>query len=284
MKYNIRKNWIDAFEALLKKPVIFTPFVIIGLLECLALELAYFSVRFPLAVVFAPIIKKFFGETFLHYPANLTILSKLFYSAQTGIYIFAGTLLTAVAVQVFVNIRTGHPVIIKAIVNSAAKKYVTFACYGVIYIVLMTVLERGEGFVLLKGSRYISRHFFSISPVIYSTLAVSALFFTFVIVQAFLVLTIPIIIVEKKPLFRAIIGSIAMGARNFIKIFCLIAVPYLFYLPVIMTDTFLNTIMDKTFPEISFYITLLNIVTAVFVDSFVIVSVTQFLLATKKTK
>ena len=97
-------------------------------------------------------------------------------------------------------------------------------------------------------------------------------------------LTIPIIITEKKALIKAIIGSMAVAARNFIRVFCLVLVPLLFYLPVIVMKTFLVAIMDKTIPEVSIYITLLGIVTSVFVDCFVIISVTQFLLDTKKAK
>ncbi|MDP3789263.1 MAG: hypothetical protein Q8R48_02550, partial [Candidatus Omnitrophota bacterium] len=70
MKYNIRKNWISTFEALSNNPVIFTPFIFIAFLECLVLEISYFSARFPLSSIFAPIIRKFFGEQFLHYPGN----------------------------------------------------------------------------------------------------------------------------------------------------------------------------------------------------------------------
>lgn len=284
MNYSIRKNWISTFEVLTKNPVIFTPFIFIAFLECFALEIAYFSARFPLSNVFAPIIRKFFGEPFLHYPGNLVLLPRLFYYGQIAIYIVVGAFLAASAVQIFVNIRTGHPVILKAIMKSTAKRYMSFVGYALIYIILMFILERGEGFALLKSARLISRHLFKISPQLYSMATAKFMFLTFAIVQTFLMLTIPIIITEKKALIKAIIGSIAVAARNFLKVFCLVLVPLLFYLPVIFMKTFLVAIMDKTIPEASVYITLLGIVTSVFVDCFVIISVTQFLLDTKKAK
>ncbi|MDD5136050.1 MAG: hypothetical protein PHN63_01735, partial [Candidatus Omnitrophica bacterium] len=143
MKYNIKKNWISTVEMLSKNRSIFGPFVIIGLIECLLLELSYFAARFPLSKVFGPIIKKFFGEAYLHYPMNLELVPKLFYTGQMAAYIFIGAFLTAVAVQMIVNIRTGHPVILKAIVKSTAKRYMTFVAYGLIYIVVMAILEKG---------------------------------------------------------------------------------------------------------------------------------------------
>lgn len=284
MRHNIRDNWINSFELLLKKPAIFTPFIIVAFFECLVLEIAYFSTRFPLNAIFGPIIKKFFGEAFVHYPDSLTIIPRLYYSGQVAVYVLAGVFLAAVAVQMVVNVRTGHPVIAKAIVNNTAKKYIAFAAFGVLYIVLMALLEKGEGFILLKGARFISRRFFVIGPEVYSILAAVALFLTFVIMQTLLVLTVPVIVIEKKGLFRAILGSVALGLRNFLKLFCLIVLPFFFYLPVILLNVFLPVIMNQTFPEISFYITLLSILLAVFIDCFVIVAVTQFLLNTKKTR
>lgn len=284
MRYGIRNNWISAYEVLLKKPVIFTPFIIIAFFECLVLEIACFSTRFPLATILNPIVKKFFGENFIHYPDSFIIIPKLFYPGQMLIYILAGTLLTAVAVQIVVNIRTSHPVIVKAIVNSTAKRYIAFVGYGLLYVIVMALIERGEGFILVKGTRFISRRFFMIGPELYSILTAAVLFFTFVIMQTLFVLTIPIMVIEKKGLFKAILESIVTGLRNFLKLFGLIVMPLFFYLPVILLNVFLVAIMYKTFPEVSFYITLLNIMLALFIDCFVMVIATQFLLGMKKAK
>ncbi len=284
MRYSIKSNWSSTFESLSKNSVLFTPFIIIAFLECLALELFFFSARTPLVLLFGPIIKKIFGEQFLHYPGNLVLLPRLFYYGQIVIYILAGAFLTAIAVKIFVNIRTGHPVILKAIIKGAGRRYLTFVGYGLIYIALIFILERGEGFAFLKFTRLISRHLFKISPQIYSIGAAKLLFFTFVIVQIFLALTIPIVITEKKALFKAILGSISIGMRHFLKVFCLVLVPLLLYLPLIFMKTFLVAIIDKTFPDISLYITFLGIVAAIFIDCFVMMSLTQFLLDTKKAK
>lgn len=284
MRYNIKKNWISTFEILSKNSVIFTPFILIAFLECLALEISYFCARFPLAAIFAPIIRKFFGEQFLHYPGNLVLLPKSFYYCQVAIYVLASAFLAAAAVQIFINIKTGHPVILKAIFKNTAKRYMSFVGFALIYMILMTLLEKGETFVLLKAARVISRHLFTISPQLYSVVSTVILFITFAIVQAFIILTIPIIVIEKKKLFRAILGSLSVACRNFIKVFSLVLVPLLFYLPTIFMKTFLTQIMDKTFSESGFYITLLGIISSLFIDCIVLVSLTQFLLDTKEVK
>lgn len=284
MKYDIKKNWINTFELILKNKIVLAPFVIIGLIECLMLELAYFSARTPLSGLFGPIIKKFFGEAYLHYPASLSMLPKLFYYGQTFVYIFISVFLAAVAVQMFVNIRAGLPVIASAIVKNTAKRYLAFIGYGLIYVVLMAVLEKTESFIFLKGMRFISRHMFKISPELYAAGTVSMLFFTFAVVQTFFVLTIPSIIIEKKSLFKALWSSLVKSTTNFVKVFFMVIVPLSFYLPSLIMGSFLDTMIDKTFPEIGFYITLLTIATAVAVDCFVLMVMTQFLLDTKKVK
>ena len=284
MKHNISNIWIRTFEALVKNPIVLMPFVVIAFLECLALELAYFSTRAPLAVVLGPIIRKFFGEASLHYPTNLVILPNLFYFGQVAVYILASTFLAAIAVQIFVNIRTNHPVIAKAIIKSTAKRYAAFIGYALVYIILMFILEKAEGFVFLKTVRLISRHLFKISSGLYFTLSSLILFLTFIIVQTLLILTIPVMVTEKQKLFKSIVTSLSISARNFIKIVSLILLPFLFYLPIMLLKTFLNAVMDKTFPEISFYVLMLGIVASIFIDSFAMMSVTQFLLDTKKDK
>ena len=115
-----------------------------------------------------------------------------------------------------------------AIVKNTAKRYMAFAGYGLAYIILMAVLDNAESFAFLKFARLFSRHIFKISPQVYSIGQANLLFLAFVIVQTFLMLTIPIIITEKKILFKAIAGSITIGGRNFLKVFCLVFIWILF--------------------------------------------------------
>ena len=105
MKYSITKNWMSSLELMAKRPVVMLPFIIIAFLEGIALELIYFATRFPLSAVANPIIRKFFGEPLIHYPGNLLILSKLFYYTQIVLFASIGTTLTAMAVNMFKNIK-----------------------------------------------------------------------------------------------------------------------------------------------------------------------------------
>jgi hypothetical protein len=284
MKINIDKIWLGSFNFIREHPVVLVPFIIIAFFETLILEIANFCTRKPLAMVFVPIVRKFFGEQFLHYPENFTLVPKLFNLGQIVIYILVSVFLTAVAVQIFFHIKNGSPIVRRAIVKNSAKKYMAFIGYGLIFILVMIIIERSEGFLFLKAAKVLSRHTLKMPAELFRVGSSLIMFFTNVISQVFLILTIPIIIIEKKKFLKAILGSIILGARNFLKVLWLILLPFFFYVPVFLAKTFMPIVMDKTFPEISFYVTLFGILISIFVDCFIIISAAQFLLETKKTK
>jgi hypothetical protein len=283
MKYKIRRNWSETFGIMAKNPIILMPFVFIAFLELLALEFIYFSSMVPLSYIANPIIRKFFGENFLHYPANLVILPRLFYYKQIAIYVVFGIFLTAVAVNIFKNIKGGLPVKAKAMVRNALKSYASLLIYAILLSVLVFALQKADTFVFSKAMRLLARLLpVSLAPV-YNIGFTLVLFLSNLIMQTFLITTIPIIVIERVSLLKALARSIMLGLRNFLTVFTLIFLPFFIYLPMIFLKSFSTQIMDKTFPEINLYITAAGIVITIFLDSFAIISVSQFLLDKKKS-
>ncbi len=283
MKYKIRKNWSETFGVMAKHPIILMPFVFVAFLELLALEFLYFFSRVPLSYIANPIIRKFFGEAFIHYPGNLAVLPRLFYYKQVAIYVIVGAFLTAVAVNIFKNIKGGLPVRAKAMVRNTLKSYMSLLIYAILISVLVFFLQKADTFVFTKAMRLLSRLLkISITPV-YNIGFTLFLFLSNLIMQTFLIATIPIIVIERVSLLKALARSIMLGLRNFLTIFTLIFLPFFIYLPVIFLKSFSTQIMDKTFPEISLCITIIGIITTIFLDSFAIIAVSQFLLDRKKS-
>jgi len=283
MKYKIRKNWSETFGVMAKNPIILMPFVLIAFLELLALEFLYFSSRVPLSYIANPIIRKFFGEAFIHYPGNLVVLPRLFYYKQVAIYVFVGAFLTAVAVNIFKNIKGGLPVRAKAMIRNTLKSYISLLVYAILISVLVFFVQKADTFVFTKAMRLLSRLLkISIMPV-YNIGFTLFLFLSNLMMQTFLIATIPIIVIERVSLLKAMARSIMLGLRNFLTIFALIFLPFFIYLPIILLKSFSTQIMDKTFPEISLYITVAGIVITIFLDSFAIIAVSQFLLDRKKS-
>ncbi|MFA5145931.1 MAG: hypothetical protein WC515_00910 [Candidatus Omnitrophota bacterium] len=276
MKYNIRKNWTETVELMAKNPRVLMPFIFIAFFEILALELIYFSPRWPISLVVDPIVKKFFGEGLTHYPAHLAILGKLFYYSQIFIYISVSVFLTAVTVQIFKNTKAGLPVITGAVIKNVAKRYFSFMAYGILFIALMMVIEKGSGFVFFKATRFISRLIPQIPIRVFGLASILGVFFLNVILQAFMISVVPLIVLANKPLVKAVVRSVTLAVKNFPTIIGLVLLPYLVYLPVVLLKSFSGAIMDKTVPESVVLVTVLGSVLSIFIDCFVILVAAQF--------
>jgi len=277
MQYSIKKNWLAAFDMMTKHPVIMLPFVFIAFLEALSLEIIFFSARSPISAVSGPVIKKFFGEGFLHYPADLMLLPRTFHFAQVLIYILAGVLLTAVSVDIFRNIKEGHAIKAKVLRNRALKRYASFFIYGVAAIALMSLNQRAGVFLYVKSAGFIADRIAGLPDFIYSGALLSMHFLMNVILQVFLVLTIPVIVLKNKSFLPAVFQSISLGLRNFFKIFVIILLPHLIYLPIIALRMNPAKLVDNSFPEMTALITMATILIAPFLDCFIITCAAQFL-------
>ncbi len=284
MKYNIINNWIETFELIKKRPVILFPFVIVAFLEGLAFELIYFFPRKPISFIANPIIGKFFGEAFLHYPGNIILLPRLSYYAQIVIYCLIGVLLAAISINIFKNVKSNLPLKTNALINNAVKNYLPFLVYGILMVALVFLLKKADFFILSRFFKLTARIAPNRTAQLYPYISPMFLFFTNVIMQVFLVLALPILVIEKKSLFKALGRSIYMGVRNFFSIFILIFVPFLIYLPISLLKSFQPALINKTFPEITLYVTGAGIILAMFIDCFVIICASQFLLDKSKTK
>jgi len=71
-----------SFNTLRSHPAILFPFAIAAFCELFALEIIFFMPRWPLSILFAPVIRTLWSEQFLHYPSNFLLMYKLFYYAQ----------------------------------------------------------------------------------------------------------------------------------------------------------------------------------------------------------
>ncbi len=277
-KYDIRKNWLETLDLIKEKPVVIMPFIIVAFLEALALELIYFSTRYPISLIANPITRKFFGEAFLHYPGNMVLLPRLFYYAQVVIYVSVGVFLTAISVNMFKNIKAGLPLKTNALVKNALKNYFSFFIYGLIIVILLFAIRKSGLFIFPKIVRLSMKLIPGIPEQVYYSCLTLSLFFINLIVQTFLILTVPIIVIDKNGLIKALVKSIYLAVRNFLNIFGLLLLPFLIYLPLTLLKSFSIELVDKTFPEINLYITLAGVIITVFLDSFIILCISEWLL------
>ncbi len=270
-------------DVIKRHPTVLMPFIIVAFFETMALEFIYFATRKPISIIAKPIIRKFFGEAFIHYPGNIIILQNLFYYAQVIIYIFALLSLCAMAINIFKNTREGLPVKVKALVKNIAGRYFSYFIYGIIAVLLVYILRKANSYISIKILHLVGKYVSQGIRNILSLMLSFSLFILNIIMQVFLVLTIPIIVLYKKPLLKALVMSISTGFRNFIVILSLISIPFVIYFPISILKSISTFVIDKTFPEMNVYITILGIIMSVFLDCFIFICATQFLLDTTRS-
>ena len=278
MAYSVKKNWILSFEFIWTKPVVILPFFIIAFLEGLALELLNFSAKKPISIIAGPIIRKFFGENALHYPGNILILPDLFYYAETAIYIFISVFLIAISINVFKNIRQDLPVKRYALIKNALKQYPSFIIFGIIMICLIVLLKNLNLLSFSKITSFGLRHLPGIPTQLYSIALLLCLFFSNCVLQVFLILTLPLMVIEKKSFLKALGESLYLAFRNFFSLFGLILLPYLVYFPVWLLKVESVKLAQKTFPEVILYIIGAGIIIGAVIDCFIFVCASQFIL------
>lgn len=282
MSFSIRKNWSSTFELIVSHPQLLIPFALIAFLEAIGLEILYFIPRNPFVNLMGPIIRKFYGEAFLHYPGNLYILPKLFYYAQIVVYVIAGVVLSAVTVNMVKNYRTKVAVNAKALANNAAKRYPAYLLFGILVIALSILIRRADTFLFHKSMIRAAAHFPQLVQKAGPIALMLTLFFAHVLLNTLMILTIPILVIKRSSLIRAVGESLHLGIRYFFTVFATILVPYALYLPVLFLKSFPVPIANQLFPEMVLVITAIGIVVSLFVECFIIVSITQLFMERSK--
>jgi len=277
-KISVKQVWLDAFEVITRHPIVLLPFFIVAFLELLALEFIVFIPRKPLSLLFEPIIKKFFGEMFMHYPFFMEKVPKIFYAAQILLYVVLGVALSGIAVNIVRNLKAKLPLKTNALIGNALRKYISFIIYGVIIVTLVHLVRRADTWAFGLLMRKAVQALPGLRTEIVSLAFALFFFITNVVLQIFFILTVPVIVIRNKFVVKALWESIVLGLKNFFGIGVMIGVPYLLYLPVSVLKAYSSQLGAKTLPEITIFIIAGGVVLAAFVDCFITVSAARFLL------
>jgi hypothetical protein len=278
MKYRIIRNWIESAELLTRKSYIVIPFLIWGLLEAVALECIYFFPGVPFGKFINPIVIKFYGEQYIHYPGNLAILPRLFSRTEQLIFILVGAFAVAVAIDLVVRVSRNIPRKPKDIVEDSLRRYISCFVYAILVVAAGIALKRYHPLVFEKTVqplfKYLPQGALRTTPFAFLV----SLLISRTIIKVFLILTIPLIVIKKRFLIIALFESIGNGLYHFFSLFILLLVPYLLYMPVLLLKSYQDKLVSMTFPEIVFHLTIVNIFVLKIVECFIIVCVTRFLL------
>lgn len=261
---NLYTGTLQAFK---KKPSVFTPFVIFAALEFLALMIIFLAPRMPLILVFGPPIRTFWGEKFLHYPANFLLLPKLASHSRMLLSIFAGSLLSGLAVSRLYEKPS----------KTAFKKYISLFLIVFIISILFYFSVKLIAILLTKYFMDHRRLLFlgarlwlgPISIVINLTLAL--------LIQAPFVYAIPALIAGEEKFIKAILKSFVFFKKHFVTTLALAGLPMLIYIPIVILNYNTSLLIYKFFPEVILFVSLSSIVvSSLIVDPLITISTALF--------
>ncbi|MFA5087609.1 MAG: hypothetical protein WC552_01080 [Candidatus Omnitrophota bacterium] len=275
----------QSINALVVNPIILFPFLTIAFFQLVILEILYFSTRFPLVAFFGPLIRRLWGEGYLHYPFNFAVLPMLFQFAQIPIYIFVSSFLIAVAMVMIAAINNDQNINFRSACRKAFPQYVHIVLAAIISFVIFYVLSKIYGVAIWRALKIGSKSgiFFMIKMIVLRGAPYFNLLMGVVITTLF-AFVLPIIVIEKKKILSALILNFKSLWRSWWFIFLVVLFPTLLYVPVLILRNNMPVIANTFFPGIKFLALILSVLFMVVIDGVVYTAITMFYLLKRENQ
>lgn len=264
-------------------PIILLPFFTTAFIQLLVLEIIYFSPRFPLSVFFGPLIKRLAGEAFMHYPYNFAIIPRVFQAIQIPIYIFISSFFIAAAVAIIAAVNNNQKITFAKACRQALSQYIHIVIAALISFSIFYGLNSVYGLVIRRAIqiRSVEGIFFIIKTVVLNAAPyINALIGIFV--TALFAFMFPVIIIEKKKIFAAIIWNFRTLWKSWWLMFFVVAAPMLLYLPVLVLRGGISTKMFVVLPAMRTLVLILSILVMCVIDAVVYTAITSYYLMKKE--
>ena len=272
---------------LFQNKAILYPFFLNLFVQLFILEILYFAPRYPLNVFFGPLIRKLWGESFLHFPMNFFLLPKLYQYAVIPVNIFLSSFFIAVAINIIVHINNDKKIYIRKIFKESLQYYVHVVVVAVIFFLLIGLLFAGYEAIYNRaamirseeGKFYlIKRLFMDGAPYFNVLLSVFA--------STVLAYVMPIIVIDNKKAFSAILLNFKVLWGSFWFTFFVILLPTLLYMPVLLLRNLfpLESALpiSNEFPEIRVVIMVFSILVMTIIDAIIYTTVSMYYLMRKE--
>lgn len=270
------KAYNTSLKSLKNHPALFLPFLIFAILEVIVLVIIYLAPRMPLRLILGPVIRTFWGERFLHYPVNFLLLPKLASLSRMALAVIFSSLLTGMAVALVFAVYNKKHLKLKEAFKSALKKYSSLFIVVLIFTLLFYFLVKLVIIVLV--SYFMAGHsrlLFLKAGLWMGPILLSINFMLALLIQSAFVYAIPLLIIEKQKLIKAVIGSFVLFKKLFIPTLILVGLPMLVYIPIIILNSKTAFLIDKVFPEFILLVSFLSIIiSSLVIDTIVTVSTT----------
>lgn len=225
--------------------LLWIPFITIVILELLFIAMIWLAPHPPFSKFFAPPIRFFFSDRFLHYPWHLWFLFYAMKHTHLVASLLLGAFMSGIAcVMVGQTHKNKQPSLREALVNKEVR-------YG--RVLLLWALTWGVARISIESLARFAPPSNWIIPIALTTT---------IVIQALLVYAIPVAVLQNLIWRKAILASIAETLRRPLSTLLVVALPSLsvIALSITVTPTRITTWMMNTTPEIVFAFILARLV------------------------
>lgn len=251
-----------------KNPVILLLFFVLAVIDYINLTALFLSHSFPFSKVLAPIIRRLWGDRFLHYPDNLFLLPKLFGYAHVLVLLTFGLFVTAVTIKLIQGDMTAKSKMSSLdAAGVALKKY-----FGMALIWLVSFFGmRGIG-------RLITDHMQDML-----LLQIIVFWVVFLIIQVLLSFLFPALVSAEKGFFKPVMDGIFSAVKNFWLLLKLLVVPVGLSVGMSFLKAFAPAFIHIN-PELILVVMIVSIAVSVAVDLFITTATAVSFLKIKGSK
>ncbi|MFH1459044.1 MAG: hypothetical protein ABIG64_01540 [Candidatus Omnitrophota bacterium] len=279
----IQRSWLGCFNLIFGKPVIVYPFLFISILELISILTLFLFIQPPLVKYINPIVLRFWGEKFLHYPLNLVLLSRLFSYLQLAVLVIFGTFATGMTINMSADYFLNNQFSFKKAVLATITKYVSLLIISLLIFFLLHQSQVLENRVLLKILNR-GRSFLGVGVEDWKTLFLVFSVVVSGIIQTIFIFIQPAIMIENKNFFLAIFRNLSFVMRNLFSALILTIIPLTVFIPVVLLKSNMIVLMNRLIPEIVFIILIAGVFISFFINLVITISITKAYLVIKNDK
>lgn len=236
-------------KTLTRYRAVLLPFFVFFLIESAALLLVYWFPRYPFVTIFGPPVKAFLGERFLHYPNNFLVLTKIHSISRFFLVIFAGSVLSGMAVAMIRDIDGNRGARVPAAWRASCKRYFRLFLAVAVCLVCFYTLVKVPGFLFKQY--FISGHkdLLFLGPKFWlGPFVICVNFLISMFIQAAFFFVIPGIIIDDRRLIPSFLNSFVLYIKTFRLTTMTVFMAMLLYLPVIILQ-YNTVLMVNIYPE-----------------------------------
>ncbi|MBU4306107.1 MAG: hypothetical protein KJ893_10895 [Candidatus Omnitrophica bacterium] len=261
----IKKALGTGFQAMADFPQIVYPFAIIAVIEVIGLLLIFAALQPPFVKYSMPIIERFWGAKFLHYPLILLLLSHLHYYFQTVVAVFCGAFASGMTISAFKQYKQEKFITLRSAARDALHSYWHLLAINLIVFALVQcafVFKRQAVFKMILAMR---NHFGDEGN--WMLIHATAALFIGAVVQSLFVFAQPAVVIEGKNFISAIFKSLILTLKNLWVTFVLVIFPLSLFLPIALLKNKLLFLMQRFVPEVIFLVLAAGILLSFFLNA-----------------